>query len=339
MITARKQQVRALLRAARARIDPRDVGLRDSQFRRSPGLRREDVAVLAGLSVKWYTWLEQGRDVNFSADALKRVSTALRLSAAEHAYLLALTQWRGTPCGGRTELSEALRRTVKFVPVPMLVMTLRWDVVAWNPLVSRIFRDYGMYPADQRNLLRIVLTEPRFQRDAAIYDDVARKLLGEFRLDFAQRAGDPAFEALIAELERAAPGFETRWSRVELFSGRRTSVIAHDELGQLSFDRLSYVPEDCPSFRVLMYVPGDVRTAHVVASLASDPLGDAPLPRARPRHPAHEPLMMPALDDEIASFRAVSVGVHPDCASRRDDGDGPRHRPQARPTSAPRTNT
>ncbi len=273
----RKGQLKELLRAARARVDPTEVGLGDALRRKSPGLRREDVAVLAGVSLKWYTWLEQGRDVNFSRDVLDRVSTALRLSASERRYFLALMDTRSPKVLRDDRISQTLWRIVQHVPVPALVITRRWDLVAWNTRTTRVFRDYGAVPPAERNLLRIILTDEKYQSDPLVFDHICRKLLGEFRLDFGRHAGDPAFGELVAELMQTVPDFERRWKEVELCEAKGGTVVQHDELGELSFDRVSYVPEDRPFLRVLMFVPRDPRTAHIIASMF--PEGE-PVPRA-----------------------------------------------------------
>jgi transcriptional regulator with XRE-family HTH domain len=269
MSDARKAQVRQLLRGARARIDPTEVGLHKALRGRAPGLRREDVAVLAGVSVKWYTWLEQGRDFNFSADLLERVALTLRLSALERAYLLELMQNRAKTDIAHTPLTATLARTIQFTPVPAIAMTLRWDIVAWNELTARVFRDYDAIPAAERNLLRIVLTEEQYQRDAPVYDGLARNLLAEFRVDFGKCAGDPAFGELIDELHALSPGFERLWSTIELASTQSSSLVHHDELGDLYFDRISYVPQHSPALRIMMFIPAEPRTAQVIASLAT----------------------------------------------------------------------
>ena len=270
-MAARKEQIRELLRRARARIDPTEVGFRQAERRRSPGLRREDAAVLAGMSLKWYTWLEQGRDINFSLDVLDRVSRALRLSSAEREYLLGLMQRRAAPSIDRGDtLTETVWRTVQFVPVPALVMTLRWDIVAWNHLISRIYRDYSTVPRSERNLLRIILTDQKYQSDPQSYDVIARKLLGEFRVDFGQYAGDPAFEQLVEELKQTVPGFEQRWNDVEICNSPRGSIVQHDELGELSFDRVSYLPEGSTFLRVIMFTPRDPQTARILDEIRAE---------------------------------------------------------------------
>ncbi len=266
---ARKGQIRDLLRGARARLDPAEFGLRGSRRRKNPGLRREDVAVLAQVSLKWYTWLEQGRELNFSGDLLCRVSRTLRLSACEQEYLVGLTRRQASPdvTTAASINNEWLRRTVLFAPVPVLAMTLRWDIVAWNELTARVFRDYGAVPAAERNLVKIVMTDSRYRRDAEAYDQIVRILLGEFRLDFGRCAGDPKFEQLIDELAGTVPEFARLWSRVELWSSPRATVVQHDQLGELYFDRVTYVPEHHPAIRVVMFIPGEPNTARIIADV------------------------------------------------------------------------
>jgi transcriptional regulator with XRE-family HTH domain len=270
LIGARKGQIRDLLRGARARLHPAEFGLRDSGRRRKvPGLRREDVAVLAQVSLKWYTWLEQGRELNFSEALIHRIARALRLLPCERAYLVALTRRGSSPevTTPASSTSDWLRRTILFAPVPVLAMTLRWDIVAWNELTTCVFRDYGAVPSAQRNLLKIVLSDPRYRRDPEAFEQLVRHLLGEFRLDFGRCADDPKFEQLIAELCETVPDFARLWSRVELWSAPRATLVEHDELGDLYFDRVSYVPEYHPPMRVVMFIPGDPNTARVIAAL------------------------------------------------------------------------
>jgi hypothetical protein len=129
----------------------------------------------------------------------------------------------------------------------------------------------------ERNLLKIVLTDPRYRRDADAYDQLVSNMLAEFRLDFGHCAGDPAFERLIAELDESVPEFARLWSHVELSSTPRATVVQHDELGQLYFDRVTYVPEHHTAVRVLMFIPGEPNTARVIAALER-PIDEAPAP-------------------------------------------------------------
>jgi hypothetical protein len=189
--------------------------------------------------------------------------------------------WRpAPPPEPEDEVTATVWRTIQFVPVPAMAMTLRWDIVAWNPLVTRVFRDYGAVPRAERNLLRIALTDKKYQGDPAAYDLIARKLIGEFRVDFGPHAGDPAFEQLVTELKETAPGFEKRWSEVEIFDQPRGSVVQHDELGDLSFDRVSYLPEGNRFLRVLMFTPRDQPTARIIDSIRAEG-GASPTPPCR----------------------------------------------------------
>jgi len=290
---ARREQIRALLMKARARIDPAQVGIRRAGRLRTPGLRREDVAMLAGMSVKWYTWLEQGRELNFSADVLERVASVLRLSPAERTYLRVLTR-RVTSRLLRDDLpTENVRRMVRFMPVPIVVMNRRWDILVWNELTARVFRDYSRIALEQRNLLRIVLTDKRYQSDAQFFEETARKLLRQFRIDFGQFAGDERFEALVADLKTIVPGFDRLWREVEICESLRgITLVEHGELGNLIFDRHSYVPEEQVFHRVLIFTPHDPATARVLDRIrprAREP--DEAVLRAVPRVP-HDGLMV-----------------------------------------------
>ncbi|HEU4620456.1 MAG TPA: helix-turn-helix transcriptional regulator [Gammaproteobacteria bacterium] len=271
-MATRRDQVKEFLKSCRARLTPADVGLRGPSRRRTPGLRREDVAALAGVSVTWYTWLEQGRDINVSAEVLERISSSLRLSQDERDYLFSLVHGRPAPRLSEPDkqLSETLWRTIQYLPVPALVMTLRWDILAWNCLVTKVFRDYGQIPPSQRNLLRILLSDPKYQRNEESFAVLAKKLLAKFRVDFSQYAGDAAFEELIAELRRVTPDFDAYWRDAQISSAMRGSgVIQNDAWGDLTFEYSSYIPEGSSFLRLLMFVPADAKTAEILAGIST----------------------------------------------------------------------
>jgi transcriptional regulator with XRE-family HTH domain len=268
---ARKEQIREFLKACRARMDPAIAGLGSPHRRRSPGLRREDVAALAGVSVTWYTWLEQGRNINVSADVLERICTSLRLSCEERDYLFSLVHGRPAPplSGIDAQINDTLWRTIRFLPVPALMMTTRWDVVAWNDLVTRVFRDYGRIEPAGRNLLKIILTDEKYQKDAAEFEGLARRLLAKFRVDYSLSTNDPAFEQLIDELRESVPGFDGFWKGSEIRNCMQGCyTLAHDTLGSLCFDQSSYVPEGSSQHRLLMFIPHDAQTAAKITALA-----------------------------------------------------------------------
>jgi transcriptional regulator with XRE-family HTH domain len=273
MNTQRSQLV-AFLKGCRARLAPAAVGLRDTSRRRTPGLRREDVAALAGVSVTWYTWLEQGRDIQVSADVLERICATLRMSPDEREYLFALVQHRPAPPVATPvqEVSASLAHVLATLEVPALVMTSRWDVIAWNDLTT-IFRDYGALEPERRNLLRILLVDDEtYQRDPAQYEAMARRVLSKFRVDYSQTPDNPAFDALIAELTAQSAVFRRLWNSSEVMS-RSEGVGYYPHLGGLSFEHSSYVPEGNPTLRLVIYVPYDEQTTEKIATWRSKASG------------------------------------------------------------------
>ena len=266
-----RRQLIDFLKGCRARLTPMQVGLPDTSRRRTPGLRREDVAALAGVSVTWYTWLEQGRDIQVSADVLERICSTLRMSPDEREYLFALVQHRpAPPVATRTEsVSPTLARMLDALAVPAIVMTARWDVIAWNRLTLKIFRDYAELPRQRRNLLRILLVEDEtYQQDSVAYEAMARRILAKFRIDYSQTPDDPAFEELIADLSASCPIFRRLWRQPEVV-GRSEAIAYHPRFGGMTFEHSSYVPEGSPTLRLVVFVPYDEPAIHMVRDLVA----------------------------------------------------------------------
>lgn len=266
METQRRQLI-DFLRGCRARLTPAEVGLPDTSRRRTPGLRREDVAALTGVSVTWYTWLEQGRDIQVSADVLERISAALRMSADEREYLFTLVQHRPPPLtpAHDEEVSPSLDRMLRAISVPAIVMTSRWDVIAWNDL-TRLFRDYGELGPEDRNLLRILLIEDEtYQHDSEQYQAMARRVISKFRVDYSQTPDDPAFEQLISELMDRSPTFQQLWNSPDVMN-RSEGIGRYPHLGGISLEHSSYVPEGSPTLRLVIYIPHDEKSAAKVTA-------------------------------------------------------------------------
>jgi transcriptional regulator with XRE-family HTH domain len=267
-----REQLSQFLKNCRARLSPSDVGLPDPDRRRTPGLRREDVAALTGVSVTWYTWLEQGRDVQVSANVLERISRTLELSADERDYLFSLVQHRPPPLvpGRAEDVNPAVQRMLDTLQIPALVMTIRWDVVAWNDMLRRAVRDYAAMPADQRNLLKLLFTHPEYKIDPAEYEAMVRRVLAKLRVDYSQSAPDPCFDKLISELNEICPVFRRLWKSPEVIGrSEGINVVRHPKLGGITFEHTSYVPEGSPTLRVVIFVPHDAGSAAKVAQLAS----------------------------------------------------------------------
>ncbi len=231
------------------------------------------MAALAGLSATWYTWLEQGRDVRASDRVLESLSRTLRLSTEERDYLFSLAQSRPAPLQPSRveEVSPAVKRTLEALPVPALVITPRWDVVYWNQMVRKTFRDYEALGPEKRNLVRILLTSPEYQVDPTEYEAMARRVLAKLRVDYSQAGGDPAFEALIDELTEASPMFSDLWRSPEIM-GRSEGVhlLRHPQLGGITFEHTSYVVEGAPTLRVVIFAPHDPDSAVKVTRIARE---------------------------------------------------------------------
>jgi transcriptional regulator with XRE-family HTH domain len=265
-----RAQLSEFLKSCRARREPASLGLIPAARRRSKGLRREDVAALAGLSATWYTWLEQGRNVHPSAQILERLSAALGLSAAERDYLFMLAQRRPPPLSAtRGEpLRPAVQRMLDIINVPALVHTRRWDVVAWNSIWSQCFPDLGARPPAARNLLRILLTEPDFQRSPDEQEEIARRILPTVRLDYTQSGDDPAFDALIAELSAACPIFDRLWRSPEISHfPEGVYTAAYPGIGPIAFEHTAYSVASSPNLRLLMFCPAEAASAGRLAQL------------------------------------------------------------------------
>ena len=272
---AQRAQLSEFLKSCRARLQPSAVGLPQASRRRTPGLRREDVAALAGLSATWYTWLEQGRDVRASDRILESLSRTLRLNCEERDYLFSLAQSRPAPLqpSQALEVPETVKRTLDALNVPAEVITPRWDVIYWNPMVKRCFRDYGALPPERRNLMRILMTSPEYQEDPVEYEAMARRIIAKLRVDYSQAAGDPSFDALIEEMTEVAPMFRDLWRSPEIRSrSEGVHLLKHPQLGGITFEHTSYVVEGAPSLRVVIFAPHDAESAAKIAKLAT-PIG------------------------------------------------------------------
>lgn len=237
----------AYLRHCRARLDPASFGFTGSR-RRTPGLRREEVAHLAGVSATWYTWLEQGRGGSPSAGVLERLAAALALSPVEREHLFLLAQNR--PPEPRAErgarASERLQRLLDtFTHSPAYVRNATWDVVAWNRAATVVIGDYAALAPAERNVVRLVFRADAPHRAAAGWEDWARSVVGGFRADVL-RAGAPddAVAAFVAEMSAANPDFERLWNDFDVRANDEGSKTMHHPVaGPIAFDMLTFAVE------------------------------------------------------------------------------------------------
>jgi transcriptional regulator with XRE-family HTH domain len=253
---SRQSELGDFLRSRRQKLTPRVVGLPAGRRRRTPGLRREEVAELAGIGVDWYVRLEQGRSVSPSAATIDALARALRLSKAEHRHLTELTQNGDRRPFVRETVPPAIRRTVEQLGLPAYVTGRRWDVLVWNEAADEIFAFSQLAEAD-RNSLISVLTNPASRRlFGASWAEVARRMVSQFRATHDLWAGDPAFLDLLARLREGCPEFAGWWETHEVsgVAAGRKSLI-HPKKGRLKLEYTSFQANDDPALKLVIYTP------------------------------------------------------------------------------------
>ncbi len=270
------------LRQCRARLEPEQLGLPLESRARGGGLRRQDVAMLSGVSASWYTWLEQGRDIRVSDEVLDRVSDTLRLSSDERIYLFWLVQRRPPPLGEiLSECPPEVARMIHRMPMPAVVLNLRCDVLAWNPINSVLYRDYGAMPVQDRNLLEILMARPVDNMSPEQQEAMGRKLIPRLRYDFSRCAGDPRFEALLRRLLSMSPVFRKLWRMPDVaMRAYGPHTFKHERFGEMTFEHTSYVPDGHPTVRVVVCTPQDLAAMNAVTVV------NAELAAAQPARPA-----------------------------------------------------
>ena len=261
-----------LLRSRRERLVPADVGLPaglSAGRRRTAGLRREEVAMLAHLSVTYYTFLEQGRPVRPSGQVLDALASALRMSAAERRYLHVLAYGPdgasgaapaalGAPGGSAPPelLDPAVADLVqRLEPFPTLVKGRRWDVLAANPAARELFGDWPAGPPGERNLVRWMFTNDQAREVYLEWEPEARALLGRFRLSAARYPDDPDISALIAELQRDSEHVRDWWPRhdVTAIGGSGAKKLRHPRLGPVEYSHAVLQVADQPDQTLVTY--------------------------------------------------------------------------------------
>ncbi len=268
--TAQREALSAFLKNRRARLSPAEAGFPDTKRRRTPGLRREEIAALSGVSVTWYTHLEQGRDVRASIDVLERLASALQLSSAERQYLFELGQSRPAPIppGEIDALPPALLTMIEALNLPAYVISMRWDVLAWNPMCTEVLRDYDALPRGERNLLKILFSQTDYPKDRDEYLAMARRLVAKLRIDYSQFPGDPGLEKLVADLKRDFSVFRELWATPEVEArSEGVSVLDHPVGGAMRLQHSSYVPEGCPTLRLVMFAPLDAESSKALQTV------------------------------------------------------------------------
>lgn len=269
----RRQALADFLRTRRSRLQPAEVGLPLRNRRRTPGLRREEVAELANIGVSWYTLLEQGHDVHPSRQVLENLVQALRLSTAEaqHLFLLAGHDLPVRASSETAQVSPALRRVVETMdPHPAFLIGRRWDVLVWNRAAEWLFNFQEPSPPHSHNVVWRFFSRGLVRKIDLDWEVQAQNLIAQFRADYAYFPGDPSFEELITDLNQLSPDFRRWWEQHNvrgLPDGPRS--ILHPQLGLLEFEHVTFQMSGTPDLRVKIYTASPATLAKLKQALAS----------------------------------------------------------------------
>jgi len=269
---AQRAELGALLRARRAQLDRADLGLPPVARSRTRGLRREEVSTLSGVSVTWYTWLEQGRDIRPSRQVLDAVARTLRLSTTEHRYVLSLAGY-SAPAGSSDTAGGApghVQRLLDALPgSPAFALARDWGIAGWNRAYAELNPRVATLPVEDRNLLWIVFTDDYVRALLPDWQTVSRRFLAEFRAEAGPHLSDPGVAAVVERLRVASPEFRAGWTGhdIEGFSSRERR-FHHPVVGDLTFEQHRLTPADHPELHVVVYTPvEDGRTPAALAEL------------------------------------------------------------------------
>ena len=258
------------LRDRRARLSP---GPKAASRRRTPGLRREEVATRAGVSVTWYTWLEQGRGGPPSDEVLERLTRALELDAAGREALFLLAHQRPPPVEATppVEVPPSLQRLIDGLPLsPALVKTMTWDVVAWNAAAVAVLGDYGARSAKERNVLRYLFLDPKARAKLPDWEADARFVVAAFRMDTVRSGGSAEAGALAAELREASPDFRRFWAENEMRShGGGRKRLKHPTAGWLTLEYRALSVDGANGLGLVVYTAATPADARAIEGLLS----------------------------------------------------------------------
>jgi transcriptional regulator with XRE-family HTH domain len=280
----RRDELAHFLRRRRERIAPAEVGLPVGGRRRTPGLRREEVAQIAGVGVTWYTWLEQARDIRVSEQVLDALARALLLDPHERAHLFTLA---GAPSAATVTECDAVDPAVtlmldRFGSFPAAVLNGRYDILAYNSAYTALLGDLEALPFDQRNILWLMFTSEAFQELLVEWDNASRRCVAQFRASMADHMSEPAWRCTVKRLQNASKVFSEFWE--EHHVGATDNVVKqfrHPDVGLLRFKATNLWLAQGLGNRMIVYTPADDATmsAHLLlAGVQPHPFfGDSPV--------------------------------------------------------------
>ena len=288
--SARRLELAAFLRARRERISPEDVGLPAGTRRRTSGLRREELAQLAGVGVTWYTWLEQGRPINASVQVLDAVARVLRLDATERAHLFRLAEVPGAAAALAScddcPLPAEVQLILDALPLPASVVTERFDLLAWNRVYASLFPRVISASPGERNTLLSILTGPPCCSpldDKEVHCDA---MVAQLRAAYGRHIGDPAWTHFIRRMEAESPAFAKAWAAHDVAQPTSyVKVFRHPGVGRITTTSTSFSVHAIPGARMVVYTPADDASKAALTRLAAGEEADARFPC----WPQHDP--------------------------------------------------
>ncbi len=272
-------QLGSYLKSRRAKLDPAALGFPMTR-RRTPGLRREEVAQRANVSATWYTWLEQGRGGAPSAEVLDRISRALMLTGfeREHLYLIARGHQPEVHYQAKEDISPRIQRVLDALEFsPAFVRTGTWDLAAWNRAASAIFGFDGLAPG-QRNLLRRMFIDPNARAAQLNWQNVARFAVAAFRADTARAGASANVKALVDDLRRLSPEFEVMWREndVNTHQGEGMKQLRHPSEGVLAFEYSAFPVDGRTDLSLVIFNPATPKDVDKIRKLIKSPSSKKP---------------------------------------------------------------
>ncbi|MGC5342594.1 helix-turn-helix transcriptional regulator [Streptomyces sp. DT171] len=273
----RRHELAAFLRSRRERITPEQVGLVRGRRRRTPGLRREEVAQLSAVGVTWYTWLEQARDIQVSPQVLDSLARALLLDRSERSHLFSLSgavdPAPGTQC---PSITPALRQMLRRLePFPACVQNSRYDILAYNRTYGRLLCDLDAVAPEDRNCLILSYTHQDWRESVVDLPAMHRLMTAKFRAAMAGHLAEPSWKALLGRLEAASPEFREVWARHEVVGqGGPTKHFRNARVGLLHLDHTDFWLGPSAGPRMVTYVPADERTRERLERLLALAIGE-----------------------------------------------------------------
>jgi transcriptional regulator with XRE-family HTH domain len=268
----RRKELGAFLRNRREAITPAQVGLPANGRRRTPGLRREEVAQLAGVGVTWYTWLEQGRDITVSGQVLEATARTLMLDPSEREHLFTLA---GGGEHARQKECQSLPPSIQVIvdgldPFPAAVQNARFQILVFNQAYNTLIADLFSMPFEDRNSLWLCFTDPRWRAAIVDWDDAAGRMVAQFRAAMAEHVAEPAWKELVGRLTAASPQFAEMWQRHEVRGPEnRTKNLINPKVGLLRLDYTNLWFGPRLGTRLVTYTPADPQSQARLEQLAA----------------------------------------------------------------------